>query len=105
VRLGFRILDSDVGDGEGHIDGAHRQFERSLEPGIRGEERPDGRRDRAMQPGNRFAGAIETGLQSLHRGGVEKTVLYIVLASEGQLHRPASQRIREDRRFAGEVRL
>ena len=69
------------------------------------EDRDDGRRGAAMQPGRRLACIVQTRFEPLHRDGVEVVVGDVVLAGPGQLDRLAVHRLGDERRLDHVVRL
>ena len=102
---GFRILGPEVRDREGRVDEPHAELERQLVLRIGGEDRADGRRGAAVQPGDRQAPVVEAGLEALDRDGVVEAVVQVVLAGPGDLHGRSAHRLAEETRLDHEVGL
>ena len=71
------------------------EFSRLLVLGVRNKDRPDGRRDAAVSPGDDASLRVETGIDVFDRDGVEIVVMKVVLARPRDLDRRAAHLTRE----------
>ena len=105
MGLCLRVLGPHVRDVEGHIGQPHAQLEGQLLHGVGREDRADGRRRRAVKPGDRAAVLVQPGLQAFDRNGVIEAVMQVVLARPGHLDGRAVHFPAEDGSLQHEVRL
>lgn len=84
VRLDLGAFQPQVGDVVGHVDGGHARFQVHLALAAFHEQRQDGRRGGAVQPGGGAPLGVDHGFQTFDGDRVQVVVLEVVLAGPDQ---------------------